>query len=349
MSDDKQLMPSRRVVLLTGATGFLGHHVAAQLAAAGHEVRALCRNPDSEAARRLPESVQRLQGDILDADAVGSAALGCDTLVHCAGMVSRSADDAEAMNQANLRGTEVTLEAARKAGIKRVVYASTSGTIAVGEDPDAIYDETAETPLDYILKWPYYRSKLYGEQIALDLNGEGFEVVVVNPSLLLGPGDLHGSSTVDIRRYLEQPSPVVPSGGLSFVDARDAAAGMILALERGRAGERYLLNGSNCTIRTFLSRVARVAQLREPVAALPDRPFVRKASAWLLRQANELLGEDDSRPDAESFEIAQHYWYCDASKAERELGWSSRDPVETIADTVEDLRQRGIVMMSPPT
>ncbi|MGB1698418.1 MAG: NAD-dependent epimerase/dehydratase family protein [Nannocystaceae bacterium] len=338
-----------RRVLVTGATGFLGQHLCAALVDDGFEVVALCRDPESSASQLLPAQVERLQGDVLDADAVSSAALGCEGMFHCAGQVSRDPEDALDMMRVNFEGTKVALTAAKTAKVKRVVLASTSGTIAISESEDDVADETLERPLELINRWGYYRSKLYAEEWAIEQCSEDFEVVVANPSLLLGPGDLNGSSTVDVRRYLEQPLPVAPHGGIAFVDARDAARGLVLAFERGVSGRCYLLNACNCSTRTFLSRIARVSDLAAPVFRMPNSRTVSRLSVWLTQRANDLLGDDDSLPDAHSVDIAQHFWYCDASRAERELGWQARDPMVTLADTVEDLRNRGLVMMSPPS
>lgn len=332
--------------LLTGATGFLGHHVAQALVEQGYEVVALVRDPDAEGATRLPGAVTLLQGNILDAASVEAAAKGCDALIHCAGKVSRDPEDATAMNEANVEGTRTVLEAAKRAGIKRVVHASTSGTIGVSRDEDHIASEDDPTPLALINRWPYYRSKLYAERVALELNDDDMQVVVVNPSLLLGPGDLQGSSTEDVQRFLEQRVPVSPAGGYSFVDARDAASGMVLALEKGEAGARYLLTACNCTVRTFFNRVARVADVDPPLLSLPKHKSAKKISLFLARAMHKFAGEDEGMPDPQSIDMAQHYWYVDASKAERELGWTSRDGMVTLADTVADLRDRGLVMLA---
>jgi dihydroflavonol-4-reductase len=333
-------------LLITGAAGFLGHHVVARARARGHEVVALVRDASTQTATRLRgEGVTLVEADVLDGEAVEKAAAGCAAVLHCAGKVSRAKSDAIALTKINVAGVETVLDACKRAGVTRAVVASTSGTIGVSTDPDKIANETEPPPLELINRWPYYRSKYYGEQAALKRNQPGFEVVIVNPALLLGPGDLTGSSTEDVRRALEQRIPVVPSGGYAFVDARDAAEGMLAALDRGAAGQRYLLVSCNCSVRTFFSRIARVADLDGHVFALPDRPMVERATRWLIGRAHDLLGEDDALPDETSIELAQHYWYVDSTKAEHELGWSSRDPMATLADTVADLRERGIVMM----
>lgn len=345
-------MSEHNTILVTGATGFLGLHVVAALREQGAKVVALVRDPNTAGARRVAATGATLvTGDVLDGPSVEAAARlqgGCTAVLHCAGKVSRQDEDAIAMTKVNVGAVEITLAACRRAGVRRAVVASTSGTIGVSTEPDSVADETAPAPLQIINRWPYYRSKYYGEQLALAQNDPEFEVVVVNPALLLGPGDHQGSSTDDVRRALEQRMPLVPAGGYAFVDARDAALGMILALRDGRAGQRYLLVACNCPIRTFFSRVARVAGVDAPVFALPDNDMVERATRWLIRQAHSVLGEDDALPDAVSLEMAQHYWYVDSTLAENELGWRPRDPMVTLADTVADLRERGVVMMRKP-
>jgi dihydroflavonol-4-reductase len=325
--------------LVTGATGFLGRHLAAQLRERGDHVIALCRGkaPELEA---LGVEIQR--GDVLDAASVRAAAEGCDTLYHCAGKVSRAPEDAEELYRIHVDGTKVTLDAARTAGIQRVVLASTSGVVAVTKDPDEIRSEKAEAPLDLLARWPYYRSKLFAEKAGLDRNAPGFEVLAVSPTLLLGPGDDRESSTGDVVQFLEQKVPFVPAGGLSFVDARDAAAAMILAMERGKAGERYLVSAANMTIEAFFARLARISGVPAPRLKVPRSVTLARLGAGLMERAAKRF-TFDVPVDRISAEMSQYFWYVDASKAREELGWVARDPSETLADTVRDLEERGVV------
>jgi dihydroflavonol-4-reductase len=214
--------------------------------------------------------------------------------------------------------------------------------VAVSKDPADIRDEKAPAPVEIIARWPYYRAKLYAERAAFDRNGPGFEVVAVNPSILLGPGDVHGSSTEDVVSFLERRLPFVPAGGLSFVDARDAAKGMALAMEKGRAGERYLLGAANMSLEVFFKRLERVSGVAAPALRLPRSVTLAKAGAHLLERAKKHIALDVP-VDPVSAEMGQHFWYLDATRAQRELGWAARDPVETLSDTVRDLRERGVV------
>ena len=313
--------------LVTGATGFLGAHLVRVLEAHGHEVVAF--------------SSQR-GGDVLDPQAIRVSAAGCHGAFHCAGKVSRRLEDAEAMYRLHVEGTKNVLDACALENVKRVVVASTSGTMAVSESPERIATEQDPPPVGLVSRWPYYRSKLFAEHAALERGRAGFDVVCVNPSLLLGPGDLRGSSTGDVRLFLEGAIPIVFAGGLSFVDARDAAEAMRLAMDRGRAGERYLVGACNLTIREFFARLGRVSGVRAPILPVPRLPRLARAGAQWARTVGARIGIDAS-VDPVGAEMAQFFWYCDAGKAQRELGWRARDPNETLYDTVEDLRARGVV------
>jgi dihydroflavonol-4-reductase len=317
-------------ILVTGATGFLGSHVAHALESRGHEVVRFARS---------------LGGDILDAKSVGDAAKGCRAVLHCAGRVSRKPEDAEALYDLHVRGTKTVLDASSGAGVERAVVASTSGTVAVSDDPDHVGREDDAAPIGIVSRWPYYRAKLFAERAALERNRPGFEVVSVNPSLLLGPGDVHGSSTADVRTFLEGAVPAVPAGGLSFVDARDAAGAMVLALEGGRAGERYLVGACNLTVRDFFARLSRISGVPAPWLPMPRSREMARIGARAMERLASRIGIAP-RVDAPSVEMAQCFWYVDAAKAERELGWKARDPGVTLHDTVEDLRARGVVWPS---
>jgi dihydroflavonol-4-reductase len=326
--------------LVTGATGFLGRHLTRLLIESGHEVVALVKEekPDAEfialGARIEP-------GDVLDRASVERAAAGAEVLFHCAGKVSRDPKDAELLHRLHVDGTMATLDAARSKGIRRAIVASTSGVVAVSASTEPT-NEDGKAPIELIGKWPYYRSKLYAEMAAFDRNGPEFEVTAINPALLLGPGDLTGSSTGDVVDIIEGRVPVVPLGGLSFVDARDAAIGMVLAWQKGRAGRRYLLAGQNLTLRAFADKVARIAEVSPPKAELPKNRFFETIGADVSKRLHKHIPGIPAMERA-SAEMAQAYWYVDATRAKEELGWAPRDPMETLVDTITDLKTRGIV------
>lgn len=332
-------------VALTGATGFLGRHTVAALVAAGHEVVCISRSgrlPTSPAGEGFdPTRVSAVACDVVDLDALKAACAGADILVHGAGLVSNRSRDARAVFDLHVVGTRNAIAVARALGIRRLVLVSTSGTVAVGTHSSRVYDESSPRPIETVSRWPYYRTKLFSEEEALAANDDDLTVVSVNPSLLLGPGDdEEGASTHSVRTFLEDGMPLAPSGGLAFVDVRDAADGIVSALTRGRGGERYLLNGCNVTFFEFFRKVARAADRTPPMAPMPKG--LNKALDWMPGRSSEgkLSFGIGPRVSRNELDLASHFWYCSWDKASEELGFSPRDPVETISDTVRDLLAR---------
>jgi len=322
-------------VLVTGATGFLGEHLCRVLVEQGHIVRGLARSRSHVLADL---GVEHVRGDVLDGPELDRALEGIHAVFHLAGAVSRDPDDAQRMMRLHVDGTRRVLERMHAAGVGRMVLASTSGTIGVSKD-EVILDGTAPYAEEIVAGWPYYASKIYQERLAFE-HGErlGIEVVAVNPSLLLGPGDRRLSSTGDVRKLIKRKVPVVPTGGINFVDARDAALATAAALDHGRTGERYLLGGPNWTMKDFFARVGRVANVAPPRLKLPS-----SWNKWGASLVEELYRHRGKEPpvDRISVEMSEHYWWIDSSKAERELGFSARDPQLTLVDTVDYLR-RGV-------
>ena len=220
-------------VLVTGATGFLGEHLCRVLAEQGHTVRGLARSRSNVLA---DAGVEMIRGDVLSGPELDRALEGVDAVCHLAGAVSRDPDDAQRMMRLHVDGTRRVLERMAAAGLTRMVLASTSGTIGVSKD-EAILDENAPYAEEIVAGWPYYASKIYQERLAFEHGPRlGIEVVAVNPSLLLGPGDRRLSSTGDVRKFLKRQIPTVPAGGMNFVDARDAAVATANALRPGAGG-----------------------------------------------------------------------------------------------------------------
>jgi dihydroflavonol-4-reductase len=318
--------------LVTGATGFLGRHLLDRLPP--EDTRALVRRRST--AVRAEQAI----GDVEDRASVERALDGVTRVFHLAGFVSRDPKDATRLMRVHVDGTRAVLRAARAAGVERVVLASSSGASAVSKDPDRIADESTPYAIDVVKQWPYYLSKIYQEQVALELaRTEGVPVVIVSPSLLLGPGDDRGSSTEDVLRFLQRKIPIVPDGGINFVDVRDAADTFVAAMERGRVGERYLLGGPNWTLETFFGRLSRLARIDPPRLKVPER--VARLGASLLQGFADWRGVAPP-VDRVSVAMGQHYWYLDASKARRELGFDPRDPQETLLDTIRWLRKHSL-------
>ena len=327
-----------KTILVTGATGFLGKHLVDQLGRAEPEanLRLLCRTGWKGTASPRIEVVQR---DITSAKDVLDAAAGASEVYHLAGIVERDPKDATLLYRVHVEGTRNVCEAIREHGISKAVLVSSSGTVAVGHTPE-VRDEESGYAVDVVSEWTYYTSKIYAEKLALRyFEQEKLPVVIVNPSLLLGPGDDRSSSTGDIALFLEGQIMAVPSGGLNLVDARDAAAGLIAAMKRGRPGERYILGGPNWTFREWIARTAQLSGRKAP--SLQPPLWAALWSGRILRRVLPLVGKSFKLDDA-SIKMSAMFWYCDSSKARRELGFTTRDPMITLRETIEDIRRRPI-------
>lgn len=324
-------------VLVTGATGFLGRHLVRALRAEGHAVRALVRS-DAPALEKL--GATPVKGDVLEPGTLGPAVDGADVVFHLAGQVQHRGVPT-ALYDLHVNGTRHVLEAAARGKVGRVVHVSTSGTIAVSTTPDRVAREDAPYALETVRRWPYYLSKIYAEKVA-----RGFAdvpVVVVSPSLLLGPEDDALSSSDVLLRFLRKEVPAVPPGGLNFVDVRDAAAATAAAATKGRPGERYLLGGPNMTVEAFFVLLSKVSGVPGPT--LKAGATVNDATARVLGALEELA--DDGTDEAVAYAMAGHFWYLDASKAQAELGFTARSPEATLRDAVTWLRARGPLPSRP--
>jgi dihydroflavonol-4-reductase len=323
--------------LVTGATGFLGRQLVRELKQCDPEtlVRVFCRHPSPWWDR--DRDIEIVQGDVTCLEDVLAAAAGVNEVYHLAGIVSRNPADPGALYRTHIEGTRNICEAARRHNLGKVVVASSSGTIAVGHEP-VTYDESSGFKNEVVGRWPYYLSKIFAEKVAWDyIHRHAAPVVIVSPSLVLGPEDNNQSSTGDITLFLEGQILAVPGGGVSFVDVRDAAAGFRAAMRQGRPGQRYLLAAANWTFRELIDTVARISGQRAPRLQLSERWSL--LSARFLRRLFPLLGKD-FRLDNSSIQMASCFWYCDSGKARSELGFQTRDPIGTLRDTVEEAKRR---------
>lgn len=318
-------------LLVTGATGFLGSTLVPMLVHAGHEVRVLSRSGGT-----IP-GVEVFKGDVRDEDSLRKALQGREALYHLAGLVSRDPDDARKMYELHVDGTRKLL--ALCTGLQRIVLASSSGTIGVSRTR-RVATEDDDYPIETVGRWPYYLSKIYEEKVALS---SGLPVVILNPSLLLGPGDARMSSTQDVFRFLMGRIPVMPRGGISFVDVRDAAQAFVAALTRGNVGERHLLGAANWEFDEFFARLGRIAHKPPPLLRMPSR--LKIAAAHLAEEIARKRGREPDLP-ASDVEMGECWFFIDSSKSERLLGFRPRDPIETLTDTVDYVRERFVAPVS---
>jgi dihydroflavonol-4-reductase len=325
----------RAATLITGGTGFLGSHLVRQLVAEGaKDIRVM--------ATTIPDwlvelGVETLAGSITDASDVKRAVDGISEVYHLAGKVSRENETGREMYAVHVEGTRLLCEAAKAAAVKTIVLASSSGTIAVTSDGELIPDESYPPPMEIITRWPYYASKTYQEIAALEVfNGNGRRLVIMNPSLLLGPGDDRLSSTKVVLDFMARKISAVPSGGLSFVDVRDAAQALRVAMKKGRHGERYLIGAANWNFERFFGRLSRLTKVGAPKFALPSGLMIKGS-----RLVDSLFKQWNLASPVEpgAIEMAQYFWYLNCAKATRELGFRPRDPGETLHETVAYLKE----------
>ncbi|MEZ4265845.1 MAG: NAD-dependent epimerase/dehydratase family protein [Myxococcota bacterium] len=325
-------------VALTGATGFLGHAVVDALVAAGTEPADITSAARSRSERLGALGCAQISAELADIDALRRAFAGADVVMHLAGKVSRDPRDAAALHALHVDGTRRVLDAAAAEGVARVVVCSTSGTVGCSTSPTAIAHDASPWCADVVDRWPYYRTKLDAERLALRYAARGeMAVICLNPSLLLGPGDDRGSSTGDIARFLARQTPSTPAGGLSLVDVRDVALAFVSAASRGEAGTRYLLGARNLTVAELFADLARLSGVPAPRLRFPAA--VERLAGSAMERAFRLVNRTPPI-DRASVEMAQHYWYIDSSRAARDLGFSPRPTDETLADTIAWIRDR---------
>jgi dihydroflavonol-4-reductase len=310
------------ITLITGATGFVGSHVARLLVGSGDSVRALVR-PTSDLRALEGLSVERVAGDLRDAASLDRAMSGVRRVFHVAAdyrLWSRRPDE---IYESNVTGTRNLLDAARRAGVERVVYTSTVATIAVSR-PGALPNEDTRATLDEMIGH-YKRSKFLAEQEALRAAVDGLPVVVVNPTTPVGPGDSKPTPTGQIIvDFLSGRMPAYVDTGLNVVAVEDVAAGHLLAAERGRVGERYILGGRNMTLKQILDVLSDVSRRPAPRLRIPH--IVALAAAYADLTFSRMAGREPRIP-LEGVRMARHKMFVDSSKAARELGYQTT-PVE---------------------
>jgi dihydroflavonol-4-reductase len=305
-----------RKVLVTGATGFVGANVARLLVARGEDVRVLAR-PTSDLGNVAGLPVEVVPGDLRDARSVRRAVRGCDRVFHVAADYRFWARDPQELYRSNVDGTVNVLDACLAEGVERVVHTSTVGTIGLAALPAPCDERTPLAPGQ--LTSHYKRSKLAAEEVALAAAARGLPVVVVNPSAPVGPWDAKptptGQLVVDFAR---RKLPAVVDTGLNIVHVRDVAEGHLLAAERGRAGERYILGHRDMTLAEIVRELADITGLPAPRLRLPY------AVAWTAGAVSTALATFVTRrPPAvalEAVRMARRRMFFDPSKAVRELG-----------------------------
>ena len=323
---------------VTGATGFLGSHVARVLAEQGADLRLLVRSTSN--LRNLEGlKAETAQGDLRDLPSLERALSGCDTVFHVAADYRLWVRDPNEMYRSNVGGTRALLEAARKNGVRRVVYTSSVATVGFTGNGHPADEESPVTLADMV--GHYKRSKFMAEQIALEAGRGGFHVVTVNPTTPVGEQDVKPTPTGHIvLDFLKRNFPAYVETGLNLVDVRECARGHVLALERGKSGERYILGGENLTLKQILDKLGKITGLPSPKLKLP---YVFAFAAGVVGEATGRILGSEPRATIDTARMGKKKMFASSDKAERELGWKVFPVEDALRRAVDWFRANGYV------
>lgn len=314
-------------VFVTGGTGFIGANLVRLLLQKNYEVRVLIR-PESNIENLKNLEIEKVEGCLTDSNLYQSLK-GCQVLFHCAAHYSLWQKDKPLLEQYNILGTRNILAAARQAGIERTIY--TSSVAAIGVKPGVAVNEIYQSPVENLVGH-YKKSKYWAEQEAHQAVKLGQDIVIVNPSTPIGPWDIKPTPTGDlILRFLRRKMPAYVNTGLNFIDVRDVAQGHLLALKKGKTGERYILGHQNLTLKEFLDLLSKITGLPAPQKTLPI--WLPLSVAWVDEMILAKLGKIPSIP-LDGVKMSRQPMYYNASKAVQELGLPQSSIQTALQDAV---------------
>lgn len=307
------------LAFVTGATGFVGSHVARALAAQGADLRLLVRSGSD--LRNIQElQVERVMGDLRDAASLKKAVAGCDVVFHVAADYRLWVRDPDEMYRSNVEGTKAILEAARESKVRRVVYTSSVATMGFQSNGHLANEESPVSLANMI--GPYKRSKYMAEELAIEAGKSGMDVVVVNPTTPVGERDIKPTPTGRIVvDFLKKKFPAYVDTGLNLVDVAECAQGHIAALEKGRSGERYILGGENLTLKQILDRLADITGLPSPKIKVPY--VVALATGVVDQVVTGYIRNREPRATIDAVRMGRKKMFVSSGKAEHDLGWKT--------------------------
>jgi dihydroflavonol-4-reductase len=325
------------LAFLTGATGFLGSHVARALSEQGSDLRLLVRST-SNLKNLEGLKAETATGDLRDSASLEKAMAGCDVVFHVAADYRLWVRDPAEMYRSNVEGTRAILEAARKNNVRCVVYTSSVATIGFTGNGRAADEDSPVSLADMI--GHYKRSKFMAEQVALEAGRSGMRVITVNPTTPVGEQDIKPTPTGRIVvDFLKRKFPAYVETGLNLVDVRECARGHIAALEKGKSGERYILGGENLTLKQILDKLGAISGLPSPKVKLP---YLVAYAAGAVDQtvSGRLLGRDP-RATIETVRMGKKKMWANSAKAERDLGWKIVPADDALRRAVDWFRANG--------
>ncbi len=323
--------------LVTGATGFVGSQVVRTLLKAGHEVRALRRSRSATAALDGADGYEPVVGDVLDPASLRAAMQGCEWVFHVAAVSDYWRQSIQQLYRINVEGTRNVLHAARQAGVRRLVF--TSSAAAIGIRPDGFPADEAVTFNQPPGAFPYAHSKFLAEIEVLKAVTAGLDCVIVNPAVVIGPGDVYQGSGSLLIEMKKGRVPAVPPGGVTLIDVRDVAAAHLAAAERGRVAERYILGALDLSYRAWMAVIADIVGVRPPFVRLPEVAMPVLGAAVDIARA---MGA--SVPlDGNQLRLSGRRLYFDCQKAWKELGEPQVGIRESLMDTYDWYRAHGIL------
>lgn len=322
---------------VTGATGFVGSHVARFLAGQGAELRLLVR-PSSITANLEGVAGERVTGDLREPESLRKAMAGCEAVFHVAADYRLWAPEPHEMYRSNVEGTRNIIHLAQQTGVRRVVYTSSVATMGFTSN-GRLADESSPVGLGEMIGH-YKRSKFQAEQIALEAGRSGADVVVVNPTTPVGEQDIKPTPTGRvIVDFLKRKFPAYVDTGLNLVDVAEVARGQVAALEKGRRGERYILGGENLTLKQILDKLAAITGLPSPRVKLPYA--VAMATGILDTAVTGLLLRREPRVTVDAVRMGRKKMFVSSAKAESELGWKIVPVDDALRRAVDWFRSHG--------
>jgi dihydroflavonol-4-reductase len=319
------------LAFVTGATGFVGSHVARALAEQGADLRLLVRS--SSDLRNIGDlRAERVIGDLRDPDSLKKAVSGCEAVFHVAADYRLWVRDPDEMYRSNVEGTRAILQAARESKVRRVVYTSSVATMGFTSN-GYLADETSPVSLADMIG-PYKRSKFMAEEVAIEAAKAGTDVVIVNPTTPVGERDIKPTPTGRIVvDFLKKKFPAYVDTGLNLVDVAECARGHAGALEKGRSGERYILGGENLTLKQILDKLAAITGLPSPSIRVP---YVLALATGVVDQVvTGYIRKREPRATIDAVRMGRKKMFVSSAKAERDLGWQMVPVEDALRRAVE--------------